>query len=287
MKNFKSHFAFNKQERSGIFFLLLIIVLLQGAYFVYTEMKTEDVVSQVIVDSDLQKKIDALKNEALKKEAEVRLYPFNPNFISDYKGYELGMSTVEIDRLHRYRNTNKYVNSAEEFQKVTQVSDSLLARMVPYFKFPVWVKKRTSVGRNKSTEKIKALHDLNAATAEELRSVYGIGTKLSERIVKFRNRLGGFLIDEQLYDVYGLDKEVVARALKRFTVKNPPIIHKININTASAKELSKLVYIQKNLAIDIINYRNDKKMIKSFDELTKIKNFPINQIDRITLYLSL
>ena len=36
------------------------------------------------------------------------IYPFNPNFISDYKGYKLGMSIQEIDRLHQYRAQNKY-----------------------------------------------------------------------------------------------------------------------------------------------------------------------------------
>jgi hypothetical protein len=53
------------------------------------------------------------------------LYPFNPNFITDFKGYKLGMSVQEIDLLE-YRKGNKYVNSPKEFQAVTQVSDSLL-----------------------------------------------------------------------------------------------------------------------------------------------------------------
>jgi hypothetical protein len=87
----------------------------------------------------LQSKVDSLKVE--KQNYIPKIYPFNPNFITDYKGSKLGMSVAEIDRLLNFRKTNQYVNSASEFQKVTQVSDSLLNTISPYFKFPDWVNK--------------------------------------------------------------------------------------------------------------------------------------------------
>ena len=71
-----------------------------------------------------QSEIDSLASLQHHKKYEIQ--PFNPNFITDYKGYVLGMSIEEIDRLHAFRKTNKYVNSAKEFQQVTQVSDSFL-----------------------------------------------------------------------------------------------------------------------------------------------------------------
>src|SRR5690606_33714388 len=111
-------------------------------------------------------------------------------------------------------------------------SDSLLDVISPYFKFPEWTlssrrspvgSRQLSVGGKQSTVGSKQfskksdgspplegpgdVKDLNTATAEELKSVNGIGDKLSARIVKFRDRLGGFLVDSQLYDVYGLGPE--------------------------------------------------------------------------------
>ena len=71
-----------------------------------------------------------------------KMYPFNPNYITDYKGEQLGMSLLEIDRLLAFRENNKFVNSKDEFQKVTKVSDSLLHKIAPYFKFPEWVVKK-------------------------------------------------------------------------------------------------------------------------------------------------
>ena len=290
--NFKSHFKFNKQERSGIFFLLLILILIQTAYYFYSNNsgKNPDILR---FDENLQHQIDSLKMEALVKDS-VPIYPFNPNFITDFKAYTLGMSLQEIDRLHEFRASDKYVNSKEEFQEVTKVSDSLLERISPYFKFPDWTQDKTEKGKSKvllspntSDVKMRKKLDLNSATVDDLRSINGIGEKLSARIVKFRDRLGGFLVDGQLYDVYYLEPEVADRVLEKFTVLNKPEIVRINVNTATAAELSKLTYIQKDVAQRIVNYRNLNGGIKSLNELSNIEGFPSDRIDRIALYLSL
>ena len=129
--------------------------------------------------------------------------------------------------------------------------------------------------------------DLNLATREELMAISGIGEVLSARIIKFRDRLGGFLVVDQLYDVYGLEPEVVAKALERFEVVSLPEVEKINLNEASAEELSRLIYISPELARQIIGYRQRNGSIDSFDELSAIEDFPADKIERIRLYLSL
>ena len=129
--------------------------------------------------------------------------------------------------------------------------------------------------------------DLNSATAEELRSVNGIGEKLSQRIVKFRDHLGGFLVEEQLSHVYGLEPEVVARVLKDYRVLESPAISKININQASSRDLSKLVYIKYDVAARIVAFREANGGIASFDELIEIEDFPSEKLDIIKLYLQL
>ncbi|MDT0608363.1 ComEA family DNA-binding protein [Croceitalea rosinachiae] len=290
----KSHFKFNKQERSGILFLLLLIILFQGIYFFVKSQPFSNKNTKVILNEAEQAKIDSLKI-VVSKDSGFKIYPFNPNFITDYKGYTLGMSPAEIDRLHTFRKTESYVNSAKQFQEATKVSDSLLNVISPYFKFPEWIDKskpsvanKTNTFPNKivpSTQKV--IKDLNSLTAQELKTIYGIGDKLSARIIKFRDRLGGFIINEQLYDVYGLEKEVADRVLKRFQILNQPIITKININTASTAEIAKLVYIPYKVANRIVEQREFNGRINSFDQLLEIDGFPKEKLDRITLYLSL
>ncbi|HUH47082.1 MAG TPA: helix-hairpin-helix domain-containing protein [Arenibacter sp.] len=302
-KSIKSHFRFNKQERNGIFFLLLIIVTLQLlSYFVKTYPHSSD--TPVFgADTHYQSKIDRLKMEYSKRDS-LKVYPFNPNYITDYKGYTLGLSPAEIDRLNIYRSKNKYVNSSKEFQEVTLISDSLLRILSPYFKFPDWVQGRKVKGgprqgyvKTEAHETVaiesgvgaKALgyRDLNLATATELKTVYGVGEVLSIRIVKFRDRLGGFMVAEQLGHVYGLKQEVVDRILERFRIHEPPRIVKIDINEASAGEIAKLVYIDYEVALRIVAYREAKGRVDSFEELTGIPDFPSEKIDIIQLYLQL
>ncbi len=295
MNKFKSHFKFSKQERSGIFFLLLIIVALQVVFYVvkYTSSNVEGNLS---LDKETQDKIDVLKQNSQQKDS-IRIYPFNPNFISDYKGYTLGMSVEEIDRLHAFRAQNKFVNNSDEFQNITKISDSLLEAISPNFKFPEWVKNK-SVSQRKipsatfqkelDAHKDKfQIKDLNSATAEDLKAISGIGEKLALRIMKFRNRLGGFMVEDQLYDVYGLEPDVVKRTIKRFKVLSQPQMEKINVNSASAEEISKLVYIRYNVAANIVEYREVNGSFSSLDELTKIEDFPIDKIHNIKLYLTL
>ncbi len=291
--NFKSHFKFNKQERSGIFFLLLTIILLQIGYFVFRSFSMVGTSNIFSVDEETQAQIDILKEKAYRKDS-VKIYPFNPNFITDYKGYTLGMSVDEIDRLHSFRKQNRFANSPEEFQQVTLISDSLLDAISPYFKFPEWTGNKPAGSANVQgashftpPDPVVPVLDLNKATPEDLKMINGIGDKLSDRIIKFRDRLGGFLIEEQLYDVYGLEADVAERTLKRFKLLSSPVIEKIDINKASVAELTKLVYIRYSVAQEIVLYREAKGKIKSFEELKNIHDFPSDKIDRLALYLSL
>lgn len=281
----KSHFRFNKQERSGIFFFLLMVIVLQGVYY-YVKANPSQKETSFVLNTREQHRIDSLRIYQAK--ASIKIYPFNPNYITDYKGYTLGLSTSELDRLFAYRTQGRFVNSVEEFQTVTQISDSLLNEISSYFEFPDWVGKNQSSKKEISfVKKEKGTKDLNSATAEDLMEVYGIGETLSERIVKFRDRLGGFLVNEQLYDVYGLKPEVAEKALLKFQVIEVPALDKININKAGIEELSQLIYINKSLASNIIDYRDKNGSFASFQELSNVDAFPTEKLDRIALYLSL
>jgi len=293
MNRFKSHFWYNNSQRNGILFLVLLIITLQLIYFfVIPSISTEDSTdlnSNEIIE--FQQEIDSLKQIALENK-KPKIYPFNPSFLSDYRGYQVGMSTEEIDRLLKHRANGNYINSAKQFQQVTQVSDSLLKTIEPYFKFPDWVtnkKQYKNYNDNQTSPQTREesfiTKDLNSATAEELKIVKGIGEKLSQRIVKYRNKLDGFIISDQLYEVWGLDKEVADKTLERFPIINKPIVEKINVNTATFKEVLSIIYIDYELTKKIFNYRDEVAEFQSLEELKKIDGFPLEKFDRIALYL--
>jgi DNA uptake protein ComE-like DNA-binding protein len=290
----KSYFMFTKEQRSGILFLFAIIILLQVVYYfvnfgtnTFTSKEENNWLSQ-------QSTLDSLKEN--QPTSKYKIYPFNPNFITDFKGYKLGMSVEQIDRLLAFRKQGKFANSPKEFQQVTGISDSLLNAISPYFKFPDWVNNKSSnyksnwidyskENKNYSkTEKEVVYIDINAATKEELMAVYGIGDAISDRILKQKEILGSFVSMEQMNDVWGLQPEVIEKINQKFKIINPPSITKIKINEASIKELGNFPYFRYPISKNIVVHRTMNGDIK-IDDLAKIKDFPVEKIKIIALYL--
>ncbi len=236
-----------------------------------------------------QQQIDSLKE--VKKESEkTKIFPFNPNYITDFKGYQLGMSVEEIDKLLAFRKTGKFVNSNEEFQNITGINDSLLMAISTYFKFPDWVnskKDKENLRKSKNTNLSKQeIRDLNLVTVKELILINGIGDKLSKRIIDYRELLKGFSFNEQLYEVYFLDTIVANNVLNRYQVLNKPKIEKLEINSANFKEVLHLPYIDYDLTKKIFNYRDEIGAYSTLEDLKKIDSFPLEKYDRIALYLT-
>lgn len=289
-KIIKSYFVFSRSQRTGIFLLFVIIIVLQIAYFFADFSSFSDDSPEKGKWLSLQSQVDFLKKQ--KKDYVLKIYPFNPNFITDYKGYKLGMSVAEIDRLLAFRKQNKYVNSSEEFQAVTKVSDSLLSVISPYFKFPDWVKNKKEFKEYKKysntvfakKEKIIIL-DINQASQEDLVKIYGIGEAISLRILKFKENLGAFVSMEQMKDIWGLSPEVIENLNSHFKVSSLPNVKKIDINNASIKELSQFPYFNYQLAKQIVTFRSMNGDFKNVNDLTKIKGLSIDKANIIALYL--
>ena len=285
MNFFRSHFWYNKDQRNGILLLILLILVFQSIYF-FVDFSDDEVILQKDELSRYQAHIDSIKS-IQKKNIEYKVYPFNPNYITDFKGYQLGMRVDEIDRLLKFRTSGKFVNTAAEFQKVTKVSDSLLKQISPYFKFPEWVSRSNKANKaiNKKDKNIP-VRELNTVTENDLREINGVGEKLAKRIIAYRKLIGGFSFDDQLYEVYYLNNDVADKILNNFKVLKKPIINRININDASFKEVLHLPYIDYSLTKKIFNYRDEVKELKNMEELKKIDSFPLDKFDRIALYLT-
>lgn len=293
MNIFKSHFWYHKRQRNGIFILGIVIVIFQ-AVIVFVDFSSDEKVEiETARVFQFHKKIDSLKVISI-QDRKPKIYPFNPNYITDYKGAQLGMSLDQIDKLLAFRKTGKFVNSKKEFQQLTNISDTLLHQISPYFKFPDWVVKRnknteiTSQNKTfyaKKTKHIRTTTDLNKATKEDLKTIYGIGEKLSERVIQYRSKLQGFSMEKQLYEVWGLEQETAVKVLHVFKVSRLPNIQKINVNTVTFRELLKNPYIDYELCQLIFNYRDEVAELQDISELKNIIGFPLDLYDRIVLYL--
>jgi DNA uptake protein ComE-like DNA-binding protein len=290
-----SFFKFTKTQRIGLVVLFALSVSLQLFYFFtdFTSVEEHSVEEQAWLN--FQSDIDLQKEKNPNDKYEMR--PFNPNFITDFKGYKLGMSVAEIDRLLAFRKTNRYVNSAHEFQQVTQVSDSLLNAIKPYFKFPDWV---TNKSASKSQSKFDAkypkfdkrdtkvvMQDINTANQAALEKVYMIGEKLALKIISERERFGGFVSMEQLGFIWGISPEAIADLNKKFKVAAVTNVKKIKINELPIKDLQQFPYFNYTIAKNVVVYRSMHGNITKAEDLKEVKQFPVEKLKIIALYLDL
>jgi len=287
---------FSKGHYFGIEILIVCIGLLQLFIYWYNNQKgttsfelTQEEKSWLLA----QNEIDSIK--AVNQENSSKIYPFNPNFISDYKGYKLGMTVSQIDKLHNFRKQNKYVNSNAEFQKLTGVSNAWMKQYAIYFKFPDWV---TTTTTKKYQSKFESTYkkfdkketkivvqDLNSADQIELEKVYMIGDKLALKIISEREKFGNFVSMDQLGFIWGISPEALVDLNKKFQIKLTGNIKKININTSTIKELQQFPYFNYTIAKNIVTFRSMNGDFKRSEDLTNVKQFPLEKLKIIALYL--
>lgn len=208
MNFFKPLSASSKNSRKGVFLLLLLIVIIQSVYWKRTSDEQSQLASLVDVETE------ALISKAVEEQNTIKLNPFNANYLNDYRAYVLGISSDQLQRIESYRSSRNYFYNLSEFQEISGINDSLINQIKPFLIFPSKKKFESEV------KKVSDKKDINTATAEELKKIYGIGAVYSKRIVSYRTSLGGFKSMNELYKVYGLDSIVVQRIMNYYKIVN-------------------------------------------------------------------
>lgn len=94
-----------------------------------------------------------------------------------------------------------------------------------------------------SSPKLKAgsIVDLNSADSALLVRVPGIGPAFSRRIIRLRERLGGFYTVLQLQEVYGMDEDKFLELRRWFSIQTPP--RRYRLEELNADNLPKHLYL--------------------------------------------
>ena len=267
-------FILSKPQRGAVLILLVLLIAVQ----LYRLLVNAPELSPVDLSQaqSYQTQLDSLRT---KENAQTPIvYQYNPNYLTGYRAYTLGLPPEAFDKLLRYRQTNSYVNTPKQFQEVTKLSDSLMEKLLPQLKFskPLY--------KSKTKNRIVLKKDINKASASDFQEVSGIGAVLSERIVKYRSYLSGFSVLEQCYEVYGLDSLLFQRLWERFEIQSLPEIERLDLTTVSLQELEQIPYLNRADARKIIAHRTKNKGISTVALSELFVNSP-NKLQIIKLYL--
>lgn len=125
--------------------------------------------------------------------------------------------------------------------------------------------------------------ELNSADTTTLKTIPGIGSGFANRIVKYRNSLGGFCNMNQLTEVWGMDEYLFNDIAPYIELEVK--VTKIKVNSANFRELNRHPYINYKQAQAITDIRLRKGSIESIKRLALLDEFPEKDILRLTPYL--
>jgi len=317
----RDYFAFNQTEIKGFMFMIFLIIILIISVFIFDFLpdnpntsktidpkRVEELMAKIEVKESDKKEAyqDRYANKYEKFDSEntsskpIKLSPFDPNQASEAQLEQLGIAKWMAKRIINYRTKGGQFHKKEDLQRIYDFPTDLYAKLEPYITLP---EKSTSGGfssfpksevnpeakttttvSNKESFKPVAF-DLNRADTNDLKKLKGIGSKLSARIIKYRDMIGGFYSENQVKEVFGLDSIVVDEILKFGTVKNP-LLKKIKINVVTTEEFKHL-YIRPYIAKSIIAYRLQHGNFTSKKDFEPIKLLDARTLDRIFPYFEL
>lgn len=294
----RDFFGFPRAHVNGFIALLFLVVIFMFSEPVWhwwvSRQKNNYASDQRFLDS-LILAWDASKvTDSLNKDSIPTLFPFDPNTASKADFLALGFPESLSTRIVRYREKGGKFRIKNDLLKIYGIDSSFYRRLITFIKLPDHYKPDHYKPEKKqahnftpnpifATRKKTEIFDINTADTAQLKQIFGIGDKLSMRIIRYRDALGGFVTTDQFREVYGLDSVVVERLLKQTTLAPNYQPEKINLNKVSEKQLATHPYFSK-VAKAIVSYRFQHGHFQSIDELRNIGNLDDKTIKKIIPY---
>jgi len=303
-KSIRDFFGVSHREANGLLVLaafLIALILSEPLAEWWLTSREQDYAEE-------KKALDSLialwPTEELPKEAKptspgtATLRPFNPNNAAKEDLISVGFPEFLAARIINFRNKGGKFKVKNDLSKIYGLKPEQYAAFKPYIQLPdsfpsaskhsKYAKEKTPppAAFGKKNTPLPRI-DINACDTADLRKVYGVGSKLSNRIILFRNKLGGFVRLNQLSEVYGLDSSVINKIKKIFFVDGKLKPALLKINSMTEKELGQHPYVGYKKAQQICAYRRQHGNYASLEELKKNPLVTDEAFEKMKPYLSL
>lgn len=294
MKNWlNKYIVFTKAEFNGLILLLSLILLSCLFPLIYRYYYHKE---NVLGNSDIAaiQKLEIENNNALSPhnyiskdypqreiKSEIAYFYFDPNIIDANKWQLLGLSLKQAQSIVNYVAKGGRFYKPEDLKKMYTISPQKYEELLPYVQ--ITAQKQENNFKSLFIKKEPVMVEINNADTTELTLIRGIGPAFARRIVKYRERLGGFYKKEQLMEVFGIDSTKYNQIKDEITV-NKENLKKLNINTVQYEELKNHPYLTGKQANAIIQYRKQHGNYKSSEDLNKVLILSPEIVQRISLY---
>ena len=242
-------------------------------------------------------------------------FTFDPNVADSTMLLRLGLAPFQVRSIYRYRAKGGRFSTKDDFRKVYRLTNEQWEHLSPLITIDkkyqlVDVKpKQKENTQNTLAQNIPAdtankascatpthLHepkvyprklsgdetiDINTSDSALLCRVPGIGPYYSRQIVRYRNKLGGYISTDQLLQIENFPTE----ALAWLVVSDSVSIKRLNINKLSIRQLMKHPYIGYYRASAIVDYRRVHGPITNIHVLRNLSHFSEEDIEKLKPYI--
>ena len=129
--------------------------------------------------------------------------------------------------------------------------------------------------------------NINTATDRQLQQLPGIGPVLADRIIQYRNKLGGFIDKTQYQEIQGLRTSALQHLTNHTYILPDFQPRQLHINTDDFRTLIAHPYLNHEQVKRIIHYRSQHGKLHHITELTTASLLDQITFERIQPYITL
>jgi DNA uptake protein ComE-like DNA-binding protein len=202
--------------------------------------------------------------------------PFDPNTVSAEELVAMGVGNYIPQNIEKYRAAGGKFRNAEDLGRIYGLDSATLNALLPCIGFQ-------SIPSRQSPS-YQGVVDINTAGLDAWKALPGIGDVLADRIIRFRDRLGGFHTVGQIADTAGLPPETFEMIAERLTITEGPQL--IDLNRASIEELRSHPFITFRQAQAIVNYRQHHGKFAEVKEVMQVLSLSTEWLEQMAPYLT-
>ncbi len=223
------------------------------------------------------------------------LFTFDPNTLDGPGWARLGLREKTIKTILNYVSKGGRFRKPEDLERIYGLFPDEYERLKPYIRIAV---NETEVSTIKNlskwpgsttsplptAKKYKPI-EINTADTSAWIALPGIGSKLAQRIVLFRDKLGGFYSVSQVAETFGL-ADSVFRKIEPLLKLGQQQVRKININTATAEELKAHPYFRWTVIKALLAFRKEHGAFRKTEDLKQVMAITEEVYVKIVPYLT-
>jgi DNA uptake protein ComE-like DNA-binding protein len=284
--------VFSKKARRGAFTFLFIFLILVFGRRIWSELFVQQDFSVEYYDLKLNSseyyqifEEDAVGSNFSKSKTSKFNAPdslFNPNDYGKEDWMKLGLSDKQAASIIKFKESGAVFRIKNDVKKLYVIDDELFTLIEDKISLPdsLNAEQRKEVFKNYKPKPM----DVNSIGEKKLQYVRGVGPFYANKILEYRNMLGGFYSLDQIMEINRFPPDLLD-SLKTRCFVDVGKVKRMDLNEVSVADLQSHPYFRLSLARDIVDLRNRTSGFKQVSDVLKSEMIDEQLFTRISPYL--